>query len=153
MGIWNKIRRNSIARYNGTPYSGSASYIINPNYWWDETNAKCSMKKVLFKVKYTIILPHWTNYRKVSRDWQQAWDRFYTALEAHENKHKDITIRAAKEIEASIMQLGDRESCAELKLEADRICRDGYKKLRQTQIKFDTDTNHGATEGVILKRD
>jgi len=153
MGIWNKIRRNSIARYNGTTYSGSAAYTINAKYWWNRENGKCSMKKVLCLVDVTIILPNWTNYRTASREWQQSWDRFYTALEEHENKHKDITVRAAQEIEGAIMQLGERDSCAQLKAEADKIYSESSEKLRRTQVKFDEDTDHGVTEGVVLKRD
>lgn len=111
------------------------------------------MKKVHMKVDITIILPKWTDYNKVSREWKQAWDRFYEALVAHENKHKEFTIRAAEEIEAAIARLEVNGGCEQLKTRAESIYLDGLKRLRKIQIQFDKDTDHGATEGVVLERE
>ena len=97
-------------------------------------------------------MPTWTNYRKVSREWQQEWDRYYKALYNHEQNHVKIALQAAKNIESGLLQQAGYESYNLLLTNVNRICSDGYKLLNLKQKEYDKLTDHGHSEGAYIKR-
>lgn len=152
MGIYNQVRRRSEIKYDGITFAGQANSYIEPSYKWDKKDGKYYVTSVYIKVNATITMPTWVNYRQVSREWQQEWDRFYKALYNHEQNHINIAVKAAKSIESALMQPRGFESYNLLKAHVDRICNDGYKLLNLNQKEYDNRTNHGHSEGAYIKR-
>jgi predicted secreted Zn-dependent protease len=83
-------------------------------------------------------------------DTLQRWNRYYTALIAHENGHRDFGVKAATEIEQALLNLEARENCKRLEQDANAV---GYEILNRyiaDEKLYDIDTNHGMNDGAVF---
>ena len=77
-------------------------------------------------------------------------DEYYASVMEHENRHKDIAIEGAREIENELLKLNYSNE-KYLKEVAKSRVRLIYKKVRVLQKQFDDETEHGAKTGVVLR--
>jgi hypothetical protein len=116
---------------------------------------KQSVKFVLKNVE--IHLPKWTDYNTGSQEEKQAWDSFISGLTTHEEGHR--TIAEKQEGEQYFEGTGDwgdaswwaRQDADEKWLDKVIAELESRKtKDKQLQQQYETDTNHGATQGAVL---
>lgn len=144
--MWKK----SPIRHDGKSYSANANSRISYNFYTGEEDGTWYIDRVYTKVDVTFTMPRWADYPKANRDQQQKWDEYYALLMEHENRHKDIAIEGAREIENELLKLnGSNEKY--LKEAAKSRVRLIYKKVRVLQKQFDDETEHGVKDGVVLR--
>jgi predicted secreted Zn-dependent protease len=107
-------------------------------------------KEILTSVDIVITLPKWTDYRRAHWEDQKRWDRFYTALTAHENKHKDIAVAATKNLSKALAAIKPTRERSELFQKADNIWLKFLNEHDLLQKQFDKQTDHGRKKGAIL---
>ena len=98
--------------------------------WYVRWTGSCQVS-----VEVNYIMPKLKSSDEISDKLKESFDTFYAALLAHEERHGSHGISAAEEIEAS-------------------RCKDGnaiIEKWVAEDVKFDKETFHGQTEGVILR--
>ena len=98
--------------------------------WYVRWTGSCKLS-----VEITYTLPKHKNPGKLDPDVRKRWKAMVRALTKHEHNHGDHGIRAAREIE--------KAKCAN----GDAI----IKKWNGQDKAYDLRTNHGKTEGVVLR--
>ncbi len=110
----------------------------------------CEPVQVIAWIKY--ILPRWVNKNEAPAELQARWDAYELRLKQHEEHHKDIVVKYCRQFIAEIKKIDNYRSCKELEERIGAIHATGViiNACTQEQTQYDLDTNHGATEGLIL---
>lgn len=108
-----------------------------PKGMWGYTSWRYFLSKRGCRVKVEIVYtqPVWTNKSKGSKSLQKKWNKFKSALKAHEKGHGEHAIFAGREIE--------KNGCRNSKQIAD--------KWGRQDKKYDNATDHGTNTGVRLR--
>lgn len=95
--------------------------------------------------------PRWIDKEKAPAYLQDEWVDYMRKLKAHEENHKNITIKYAKKFLTKIKSF-KYKSAEELEDKISNYHAQGIimNGCAQAQQKYDKDTNHGVTENVIL---
>jgi Domain of unknown function (DUF4157)/Bacterial protein of unknown function (DUF922) len=91
-------------------------------------------------VTETKAMPVWTELAQQCEPVQKEWNRFYQALDAHENGHISIDEKAFANAHRQL--LGKSESAA------DTTFNNIYSQANTDNTKYDGDTQHGLTQGT-----
>jgi predicted secreted Zn-dependent protease len=112
--------------------------------------AFCSIRDVTVSVSSQITLPRWTAPADPEPGLVTEWNRFITALEAHESGHKDISAKAGDEIVNRLR--GFSGLCSQINSSASDIAREIVQRATDEQAAYDNETRHGATQGTTFTR-
>jgi predicted secreted Zn-dependent protease len=92
-----------------------------------------------------ITMPAWGGYSKATKDEKKSWDTMFKALQKHENNHHDIFVKAAEDFKKEMERGGDLTE-----REVERAWSAFDSATQKLQDKYDSTTDHGKKEGVIL---
>lgn len=167
--ICNEMDAKGPAGYAGeTDYTYTWTYCVGFETAVDEKSCtcECTAKVKDAKVGLTVsqILPEWDPAaHNATQKQTAAWNNFITNLKKHEDKHKKIAedgkADIEKEIDSPSSGTAGGKSCSEacgkinindLKAEVERRGNSGRDKVNTKQTEYDTQTNHGETEGSVL---
>ena len=90
-------------------------------------------------------MPRWVDYDQGSAELKARWDRYYKALQFHEEGHRRICEAEAQAAE-QMMQTADRRSRT-----FNRDMNILYQNYDKQQIAYDKETRHGQNQGVIFE--
>lgn len=93
-------------------------------------------------VPLTITMPNWSAASKLSKAAKAEWDRFYQALEAHEQGHVDLVNKHLGGLGATLV--GKTEA------EASDAFANAVQELKDASDTYDVDTDHGRNHGTEL---
>ncbi len=119
--------------------------------WQYESRARkgvCRVVSVTVTLTAVTTLPRWDAPPGATSALRRSWDRFLTALTAHEQGHSDIGLAAAAKIEDALWRAPSPKSCTSVNKQLDQIANDLFDAATVAQEKYDDDTDHGATQGV-----
>ncbi len=148
--IRNNIDREKPVRENGAGYDAYTEWFVEWNYWWDQSNDSCTIKKVETKVDVQFILPKLKTSGTLPKVLRQKWETYMKALLRHEDGHKNISVRAANEIESNILNMTSRRTCRKLEIDANHIGNELLKKYRVIEKEYDRKSNHGMNDGAVF---
>jgi predicted secreted Zn-dependent protease len=112
------------------------------SYYKDSTTLQCKISTVAVGVHTAFLYPSWNTPN-------QQWRTFMASITIHEQGHAAMDLAAANAIltDLQTMPLTD---CATIGAAADYRANGHIAALRQANASYDTDTNHGATQGARL---
>jgi predicted secreted Zn-dependent protease len=115
---------------------------VRYTYSYSATNGRVT--SVTLTVNITIRMPRWSGqgYQNASPAARAEWNRMVAALGAHENQHAGIGRTWAPTIRSRLL------SAAEADLNS--TLTQGISDAQVDQDQFDSDTDHGQTQGVSL---
>lgn len=148
--IRNDLNRKTPIQENGVKYDGYTSWFVKWNFWWRESNRRCSITTVKTKVDIQYTLPKLEVAITLPQPLQQKWDNYMQALIAHEAGHKNIGVRAANEIEQKIKNMASRPTCKQLEVDANHLGYETIQKYNRLDREFDRLTNHGVNDGAVF---
>lgn len=94
-----------------------------------------------------ITLPRWSGREEASPELRDKWDRFFEALVKHEQQH---VLTAAKNYNVPAIKIKDKHKESELSVEgANQIGHKTIANLRLLDLKYDRETDHGKSEGIV----
>ncbi|CAD7848280.1 MAG: hypothetical protein [Olavius algarvensis Delta 4 endosymbiont] len=134
----------------GRRFDAYTAWWVKWNYRWWESPSECRITAVATQVRVSYTLPAWDQYDRSSDELKQQWDRYYQALLAHEKGHREFGLRAAREIEQVIWDLGRRGTCAQLEREANAVAQAALDRYILMEEQYDADTAHGAATGAVF---
>jgi predicted secreted Zn-dependent protease len=111
----------------------------------------CRIHHVTTSVHVTFIMPRWKNGANGSPELRERWQKFVTALQIHEDGHRDHGIHAAQEIESVLAGLTPMRSCREMESAANSTANDIMEKYRKQDLYYDLLTIHGTTQGAVFR--
>jgi predicted secreted Zn-dependent protease len=111
-----------------------------PNYEYDDSDR---VKKVVVNVVETKEMPVWAELEAQCPPIKAEWNRFYSILDAHENKHIAIDRRHFESIH--LKALGKPRDAAWKAID------DEIGAANQANEAYDTQSGHGVNEGANIK--
>jgi predicted secreted Zn-dependent protease len=146
--------RNQINSRFAKYYGGDAftQWQVKWSFRWVRRGLSCEIRDVAVDVNATMTLPRWVNYEKAPRVLQSMWDVYIQELTEHENIHLAYAGQTAQAIERLLSTMDGRDSCRELKKDANKRA---YARLKQTIKKerhFDYIAHHDMKHGALVAK-
>ena len=148
--IRNDLNRKTPIRQDGKKYDAHTDWFVKWNFWWNESSGLCTIKKVETRVDVQYVLPKLNRSGSIPSSLKQKWETYKKAFLHHENGHKDMGVRAAREIEKEIRNMAPRRTCKQLEIDANRLGDKIVKKYKDVEREYDRKTNHGMNEGAVF---
>lgn len=141
------LHRATPIRDAGRRYHGFAHWSVDWNFWWRSSAQSCRIDRVEVRLQGRIQLP---KLEGGDADQRRQFAQYLAALEKHEVGHIAFGQRAAREIEWGIHRLAEAPSCDELEASANQIGHRIMRYYQDLEDRYDRDTEHGRTQGVVL---
>lgn len=109
---------------------------------YDYTTAGGLVDTVDVRVHVTVTTPLWTGYTRAAAAERREWDRFCTALRAHEQGHVELVREYLTGIDARLIGL----TAPRAKL----VWEDTLSDLRAASHAYDRRTDHGRRFGTVI---
>lgn len=120
-------------------------------YWkydYKKTNGSCGIDNPKVKVDIKFTMPKWNRDTNFEVGLTDHWNRYITALQLHEDGHRDHGIGAGKDILQVLKQQPSYPSCDEMGTAANAAAQETIALYNQKDIDYDRETGHGATQGA-----
>jgi predicted secreted Zn-dependent protease len=131
-------------------YDAKTDWYVRSFYNFAMTGNQCTIKGATANVDILFTLPKWTPPSGASRSLLTQWQQYMTALQVHENGHKQHGIEAGQEVVQTLMNLPAATSCQTLKSIANSAIQKTIKRYNQKDIDYDEITKHGLTQGAVF---
>lgn len=146
-----KMRLSGTKWNDGKVYAALTTWDIRYNYEITGEAGNYSIKSVVTDISLVYRLPNRIPIPAADSELLAIqWETFMKHLKEHEYGHKDISVKAAAEINQILASMGSFKSREELDKEAKRLAKATFRKLKKLHIDYDDDTNHGIKQGAIL---
>ncbi|MGZ5038717.1 MAG: DUF922 domain-containing protein [Usitatibacter sp.] len=116
-----------------------------------EESGTCRLKDFRVDVTATIRMPRWADRDSASPADQRTWDGFEGAVRKHEEGHLENGIHAGEELAREAPRIGSRGDCGQLRAAIDETAKRIIAKYGQADADYDRLTNHGLTQGALLR--
>jgi predicted secreted Zn-dependent protease len=110
----------------------------------------CRMTGVRVDLESVTTLPRWRTRHRADPDLVRSWDAMIEALRVHENGHRDIAYRAARDVDRTLRRISEPD-CSFISSRANRAAQDILERYREINRRYDADTRSGAAQGVTLR--
>jgi predicted secreted Zn-dependent protease len=143
-----QLRAASPPRKDGARYVGYTTWHMDWHWRWQTRGGNCAMTSVNINVDLEVNLPriHGASARQAA-----AFEPYINALRGHELGHVDIVLEEARALEREILALPPMRDCEALQARARELGQARLARARQRNADYDTRTNHGQTQGAVLK--
>jgi predicted secreted Zn-dependent protease len=143
--------RAGTADPNGRRFAGYHSWHLT---WSYETRAEfghCTIAQTTVTLTSTVTLPAWTPPPGVDSSLVSQWEQYRRALATHERGHRAITYAGAGRVIRAIRGVTD-QSCAFIGDAVRAVAEPLVAAIRTEEARYDLETRHGATQGVVWPR-
>lgn len=138
-------------RNGGQGYIAYTKWRVTWTYAFSQRDEECVLSSFDVAVDVTITLPEW-DHEEADADPELVarWERFSSALEAHEEGHRRFGVESAAAVERRLSALGAEPTCDDLEHTIGKTARGIVESYRQNELRFDEDTKHGRASGASL---
>ncbi len=123
---------------------------ITWNFNWESTPGQCRMVSAGTEVTVTAHVPRLQPNPQRPLSVQQRWDGYVLALQAHQEKHVELALDYARQIEQAILALPPATACAQLSHAANAAGQRLLSGLESANREYDKNTQQGALEGATF---
>lgn len=146
-----QMKKLGVRHTDGKMYVANTRCPIKWDFHYSKTRNGCRIDSVTVTVYVTYLYPRWVNLLDGSNELRVKWSRFITALETHEEGHRDRAVDAATRIESAIANLAPRMNCQDLAVAANALGKRIAEELKREQVQYDVETKHGITQGTSFR--
>ncbi len=144
------------AMFSNTPirseegiFGGVTANTISASYDLMQTSSGCEVRNPVVHLKSTVVLP------KLSDDYRSAatvreWERFISALRAHELMHAQNGHAIASTLLSRLYIFRSEQTCVAIRGRLDAAVSSLIKNMNEIDRHLDRETAHGATQGAVL---
>lgn len=148
--LWADVLARSPIEQHGRKHVAYTRWQVNWRFWWQNNGESCDISKVDTRLDVTYTLPRLETSPGIPDAVGERWERYYAALVEHEQGHKDLGVKAAREIEQRLSAMGPRDDCRQLELDANTMATKVIERYREMEQAYDRSTNHGLNTGVVF---
>jgi predicted secreted Zn-dependent protease len=134
----------------GREFAGSTHWSLSYEYRPRMAAGICKADSVTTRLELSMTLPHWSPPPGVRAELIGRWERFISALRAHEDGHVRDAIDLESAAKRALLSLSS-ESCRAL----DAAMRERFDQLleqgRARDRDYDAQTRHGDTQGAVFR--
>lgn len=132
-------------------YGGFTTWNVRYTYASSGTAPDgCSPNGVTVYLDLSVRYPVWRDSAAARGSVRKEWNRYVTALNAHEAQHAAIAIRGANRLASELRDLVS-PFCSTLQADAQGLATEAAKSIRSDNDHYDERTRHGVTEGASLR--
>jgi len=135
---------------SGNAWDAFTSWEIRWSYPFVDRIDACALGRERVLVDIRMHLPRWDPPSEADPELVGIWRRYSTALEAHEEGHAQIALAAACEVRQELRSLEPRPDCARMELAADQATQAVIDRYHELELRYDLETDHGATDAAVL---
>ncbi|MGB8645246.1 MAG: DUF922 domain-containing protein [Anaerolineae bacterium] len=111
-----------------------------PRYDYQTTGNELSNATITVGTRIT--MPHWSGYSSASQAEKDEWDRFFAALQAHEQGHLDLVMQHLDHVDEPLV--GKSVDGAA------QVWQSALAALLSASRAYDGQTDHGRNQGTII---
>lgn len=135
-------------RSDGEWFFGLTQTEMDLTYRVADLEAGCGVVEANLSLGVVVTLPEWTVQADADRALVRDWRRFYRALSAHEENHREIAEDGADSLFRQFNGLR-RDDCTILEAEIRHRLRSAQEDIKGAHRRYDARTGHGRTEGAV----
>lgn len=105
------------------------------------------MTSVEVRLVSETVLPHWEDRARADSVLAAEWDTYIGRLRTHENNHRAIAYRGAREVHRQLKRLTS-PNCSTMSAWANQAAQGVLRRYNERNRDYDEETAHGRTEGV-----
>lgn len=143
-----EMNKNRLTCEDAVTFDACTDWYIKWSYPRKIVDGKCYTGSVTISVDVKFTYPQWNVNNEVSSDLKDKWAKFVDALKLHENRHKEHAVNGGKQIREILNSLQGYSTCQELDNVVNQKGQDMLSKIRENDRAYDSQTNHGETEGA-----
>ena len=121
--------------------NGPAMANIRPKYSLNTRTVKkgktCRIKRVDLNIRFVMTLPRSMDAAKQSRNTRHAWRSFRAFAKRHEEQHRRIYMRCARDFVRNATKLPARKSCGRLDRDVKKLLKEQEKECDKKHLAFD----------------
>ncbi len=125
--------------YDNFKADATTNWRINWS-WTGYGNSTCDLTSAEVTYNIEVTMPRWESPQDASPELVTKWNSYIQALAEHEKGHVDFVVENYQFVETAIKNA----TCDT----AESAAQDALLPIRQLDIDYDADTNHGATQGA-----
>jgi predicted secreted Zn-dependent protease len=125
---------------NGQRFDGRTTFEYQTS-WERDSNGRCDPAAVQVTATFVVTLPELKSRGVLDRDQRLAWDRYFSALIAHEHNHVRIAQGGLEQLRT---YLRSAPSCEAMEAARQQI----QTAMTEAQRAYDERTGHGRSEGA-----
>jgi predicted secreted Zn-dependent protease len=131
-------------------FTGYTTYRLSWQYRYSgNADGTCSLVAPKIGMHIGEVLPSWQASAYATPGLATKWSAFIAGLDTHEHGHITLDQQYAAQILASLQAMPATD-CGTIAAQANAIINNGVAALDAANVNYDTQTNHGATQGAIL---
>ena len=135
---------------DGRRHPAKTKWDLQWRFKQTEINAQCGVDSVQVSLGITHIKPVWRDRTEASQALIDRWEVFEAALNTIQKHHVDLAMRAAYEIEETVLNVTPQKTCEELETMVGAIVRNIKEKYRALKTEYESSTNYGRRAGLSL---
>ncbi|MCS6814844.1 MAG: DUF922 domain-containing Zn-dependent protease [Cyanobacteria bacterium] len=132
----------------GQRFDATTRWYVRWSYRYAVRDNYCRLTSNQVRADITITMPKWQMPPRVSKDLVRRWQRYVTALQRHEDGHRDHGINAAREVAQALERFPSRSTCEQLEMSVNTAMMQIIENYSQKDVEYDRVTQHGATQGA-----
>lgn len=147
--IKQELMRQSPVRAGSGSYNGHTDWYINWSFLATRDSYGCRATQIQTKVHVVHILPA-LSANVTDQQTIEIFNKFNTALTAHEKNHGNNGLLAAREIDKALNEIQPQRDCQSLTRMINNIGNSLVQKYTAKDNEYDRITNNGFTEGAVI---
>lgn len=144
------LKKKCIPGADGNKYDSITNWKVKWDYDRKRTRGVCMPDSFIVTVDITFHLPKLVHTADTPPSLREKWERYLEKLMTHEKGHRDRAVAAAENLTQTIAGLSPFRACSELDRTVNAVSRTRMDALIKEQTAYDTETNHGALQGVAF---
>lgn len=142
------LNTSSPIRHNGQTYHGYTQWNVDWRFYWrPQADGRCQIERVTTRLQATITLPR---LQDAPEPLQTHFERYRSALHAHELGHYRYGQAAARSIDQALTQLATQPDCTRLEQRANQLAEQLLQRQIEAERRYDQQTGYGKTQGAWL---
>lgn len=133
---------------DGAEFFGLTETQMAFTYNTVQGEAGCTLEGLRLDLHVAVTLPEWQDRARAPRTLAREWDRFERALRQHEDTHREIAERGAREA-YHVLRSMRQPSCEGIDEAARELATRVRERNEARQHAYDRRTRHGRTEGAV----
>lgn len=119
-------------------------------YYKNSLLGDCAIARAEVDVNLVFTFPRWLTPAEASPGLVEKWNAYQQALTTHEEQHAELAIAGGKTIYDAILAVPPAATCPALEDVANAAARQVFDQIQAQQERYDSDTNHGASQGAVF---
>lgn len=135
--------------YTGHEVTGLTTWYISWDYRYGGIG-ECRIESPTVRADINFVFPAWQGSATATADTRAAWQRYVAALRVHESGHAAFAVAGVNDVMESLRAQPPQQTCDRLEAAADAEGERIVDRIRAEDLRYDRETDHGATQGVVL---